>query len=66
MKSSGFEGVVDMRPRRILSSYDPTIDVCCKGEESSTMEGRLDPAKEAGGDPVSENAGADVRDFLGW
>lgn len=30
------------------------------------MEGRLDPAKEAGGDPVIEDAGADVRDFLGW
>lgn len=34
VKSKGLEGAVDMDPRRIDSSNDPTMDAFCKGEES--------------------------------
>ena len=67
MKSRGLEGVVDMRPRRMLSSYDPTIEVWCKGEDdSSPNEGRLENAELCGDDAPREKVGVDVRDLLGW
>ena len=40
-KSSGFDGVVDIRPFKILSSYEPTMDACNSGELSVVEEGRL-------------------------
>jgi hypothetical protein len=39
MKSSGFEGAVDIRPRRIDSSYDPTIGAWCRGDKSEEKDG---------------------------
>jgi hypothetical protein len=51
----------------MLSSYDPTIEVWCKGEDdSSPNEGRLENAELCGDDVPKEKVGVDVRDLLGW
>ena len=44
-KLRGFEGVVDILPLRIDSSYEPTIDACCKGEKSADRDGLLERRK---------------------
>ena len=38
IKSKGLDGAVDMRPRRIDSSYDPTIEARCRGEASEEKD----------------------------
>lgn len=36
---------MDIRPRKILSSYDPTIDAICNGELSELNDGLLERRK---------------------
>lgn len=58
-KFNGFEGVVDIRPRKMDSSYEPTMCACCIGD--SEIEGLLAAAYGDCGRLLKE-----CSDLRGW
>jgi hypothetical protein len=52
----------------MLSSYEPTMDACCKGDTSELNDGRLGLKKAGVGgvEPTAEKVGVEFSERRGW
>lgn len=69
IKSSGLDGVVDMRPRSMLSSYEPTMAACRERGEASVPSDDRRAARimfGVGGDNIASPPLRKLKDRLGW